>query len=74
MVHAKSSVLPLAAAFPSNSDFEPSLADDAETISGSRSSRPSHDDGWINEDHYYQSANEPVDSHVTNELKKSTMI
>ena len=70
MVHAKSSVLPLAAAFPSNSDFEPSLADDANTISASRSSRPCLDDGWLDEDNCYQSVDEPADSHVANEWKE----
>ena len=69
-MHNKSFVLLSAAAFHSNSDSASSLADDADTIFGSRSSRPCLDDGWINEDHYYQSADEPADSHVANEWKE----
>ena len=70
MVHDGSFVLPSAVAFLSNSDSASSLADDADTISASRSSRPCRDDGWIDEDNYYQLADEPADSHVANEWKE----
>ena len=69
MVHDESFVLPSAAAFCSNSDSASSLADDADTISASRSSRPCLDDGWLDEDNCYQSVDEPADSHVANEWK-----
>ena len=53
MVHDESFVLPSAAAFRSNSDSASLLADDAATISGSKSSRPCLDGSWVDKDHYH---------------------
>jgi len=70
MVHDKSFVLPSAAAFRLNSDSALTLTDNADTIFGLGSSRPCLDNRWIDKDHYYQSADEPADSHVANEWKE----
>jgi hypothetical protein len=66
MVHDESFVLPSASAFHSES----SLPGDADAITVARSSRPCLDDGWMDEDHYHQSADEPADVHVANEWKE----
>ena len=69
MVNDESTVLPVAVAFTSDEASALSLANEVASLSLLRSSRPCHDNGWINEDHYAQS-NKFVDSFNASEWKE----
>ena len=54
MVLDESNVLPSPAAFDSNETDDPISIGVDETLSQSRPSRPSQDQGWLDEDHYFE--------------------
>ena len=70
MVNDESKVLPTAVVFESGKAASAlSLVNKVASLSISRSCRPCHDNGWINDDHYTQS-NEPSDSFNVSEWKE----
>ncbi len=61
MVRSKFEVLPATLRLPVDVDSEFDSTEDCDPPSSSRCSRSSHDDGWIDEDHY-TNPDGPVDS------------
>ena len=69
MVNDESAVLPVDVGFDSDEGTALSLAVEVDSLSRARSSRPCHDDGWIDDNHYFQS-DKPADAYVANEWKE----
>ena len=69
MVHDASTVLPTAAAFGPDEDAASSLEHEVESLSRARSSRPYHDDGWADNDHYFE-YDEPVHVYAAGEWNR----
>ena len=69
MVNDESAVLPAAAVFNSDEGTTSPPAEEVDSLSRSRPSRPCHDDGWIDDDHYFQ-YDDPADSFAADEWKE----
>ena len=61
MVDGESDVLPAAAGLDASEGDASISTDPLHSISQSRPSRPCHDDGWLDKDHYFEN-DDPADT------------
>ena len=69
MVDDESAVLPAPTAFDPDESVDSPPVGEFDTLSISRPSRPFRDNGWIDDDHYFE-ADVPDEHHDPNEWKE----
>ena len=69
MVNSESEVIPSPAGLHAGNVDEALPTDDLDSVLRSRSSRPHLDNGWLDEDHYFD-GNVPTDEYVHGEWKE----